>query len=136
MQQLSDPAIEAILKEWHTPLYDPPNTIIHEWVRTIGTLCDTYGIPDAQRAECAVKFIRSELRTELENVLRDARARFGSVHWAQFTNFMVAFDRECQCLIVTVEPFVNETRRQFLRDMEEWVHCYTLYIGSHSFSAE
>ena len=60
----------------------------------MGTLCDTYGIPDTQRAQCAVKFIKIELRTELENVLRDARARFGSVRWAQFTNFMVAFDRE------------------------------------------
>jgi len=35
-------------------------------------------IPDTQRAQCAVKCIKSELRTELENVLRDAQARFGS----------------------------------------------------------
>ena len=94
MYQLSDQAIEAILKEWRPPVYDPPNTDIQEWIRTVGTLSDTYGIPDAQRAQCAVKFMKSELRAELEKVLGDARARFGSVRWAQFTTFMVAFDRE------------------------------------------
>ena len=94
MYQLSDQAIGAILKEWRLPEYDPLNTDIQEWNLIVGTLCDTYGIPDTQRAQCAVKFIKIELRTELENVLRDARARFGSVRWAQFTNFMVAFDRE------------------------------------------
>ena len=94
MYQLSDQAIEAILKEWHPPEYDPPNTDIQEWNLAVETLCDTYGIPDTQRAQCAVKFIKSGLRTELENVLRDARARFGSVRWARFANFMVAFDRE------------------------------------------
>ena len=94
MHQLSDPAIEAILKDWNSPEYDPPNTDIHEWNRTIETLCDTYGIPDIQRPQCAMRFIRSQLRTDLENVLRDAQAQFGPVHWAQFANFMVAFDRK------------------------------------------
>jgi hypothetical protein len=94
MYQLSDPAIEAILKDWNLQEYDPPDTDVQEWILIIGTQCDTYGIPDAQRAYCAVRFMKSGLRAELEGVLREARARFGSVHWAQFTNFMVAFDRE------------------------------------------
>lgn len=94
MYELSDQAIEAILKEWHPPEYDPPNTNIQEWIHIVGTLSDTYGIPDAQRSQCAVKFIKSGPRAELENVLRDAQARFGSVQWAQFTTFMVAFDCE------------------------------------------
>lgn len=94
MYQLSDQAIEAILKEWHPLEYDPPNTDIQEWNLVIGTLCDSYGIPDLQRAQCAARFVKSGLRTELENVLKDARVRFGAVHWAQFQNFMIAFDRE------------------------------------------
>ena len=94
MYQLSDQAIEAILKQWHPSEYNPPNTTIQEWNVIIGTLCDEYGIPDAQRADCAVKFMRSDIRAELESVLGNARARFGSIHWARFTNFMVAFDRE------------------------------------------
>jgi len=47
---------------------------------------------DTQRPQCATRFIKSELRTELENVLGEARAKFGPVRWAQFANFMVALD--------------------------------------------
>ena len=94
MYQLSNPAIEAILKEWHPQSYNPPHTSVQEWIRTIESLCDTYGIPDTQRPQCATRFIRSGLRTELEDVLRDARTQFGPVHWAQFVNFMVALDRK------------------------------------------
>jgi hypothetical protein len=94
MHRLSDPALEAILKEWHPQEYNPPNTDVQEWSRIIETLCDTYGIPDAQRAQCAAKFIKSELRADLESVLKDARTQFGPVHWTQFVNFMAAFDRK------------------------------------------
>ena len=58
------------------------------------TLCDTYGIPDTQRPQCAARFARGELRTELEKVLKDAREKFGPISWVRFTAFMVAFDRE------------------------------------------
>jgi len=94
MHQLSDLALGAILKEWDTPEYDPPNTDIQEWTISIESLCNTYGIPDTQRPQCATRFIKSELRTELENVMREARARFGPIHWAQFANFMAEFDRK------------------------------------------
>ena len=94
MPQLSDLALKTILEEWHPQQYDPPHTDITEWIRSIESLCDTYGIPDVQRPQCAAEFIKDELRAELLNVLRDARARFGSVHWDRFKNFMVAFDRE------------------------------------------
>jgi len=94
MHQLSDLALEAILKEWDTPEYDPPNTDIREWTHSIESLCDIYGIPDNQRPQCAAKFIEGELRTELGGVFREARDRFGPIHWAQFANFMAAFDRK------------------------------------------
>ena len=94
MYQLSNLAFEAILKEWNPQEYNPPNTDIREWIRAVESLSDTYGIPDTQRSQCAAKFVKSELRTELENVLRDARAKFGPIHWAQFTTFMTALDRK------------------------------------------
>ena len=94
MHQLSDLALEAILKEWKPKDYDPPNTDVQQWILAIESLCDTYGIPDTQRPQCAVKFMKGELRTGLEDVLRNARATFGPTHWAQFTNFLTAFDRK------------------------------------------
>jgi hypothetical protein len=106
MHQLSDPALEAITKEWDSKQYDPPNTDIREWTLAMESLCDTYGIPDTQRPQCAAKSIKGDLRTELEKVLKDARVRFGPIHWAQFRNFMIAFDRK-RCLI-TIEPLVTE----------------------------
>jgi len=38
--------------------------------------------------------LKDELRTKLEDVLANARARFGPIHWAQFKIFMTAFDRK------------------------------------------
>lgn len=92
MYQLSDPALEAILKEWHPEEYDPPNTNIREWIRSLESLCDTYGIPDLQRPQCAAGFIKDELSAELLKVLIDARTKFGPVYWDRFKCFMVAFD--------------------------------------------
>ena len=100
MHRLSDPAIEAILNEWDIAEYDPPNTDIREWNRAVETLCDTYGIPDAQRPQCAARFARGELRTELEKMLKDAREKFGPISWVRFTTFMVAFDREETSLLL------------------------------------
>jgi len=73
MCQLPNLTLEAILKEWHPQEYDPPNTDIREWTLAMESLCDTYGIPDTQRQQCATKFIKGELRTELEKVCGYAR---------------------------------------------------------------
>ena len=94
MPQLSDLAIRAILNEWHPQEYDPPHTDVREWIRSIDSLCDTYGIPDVQRPQCATQFIRYDLRIGLREVLAEAREQFGSVRWNQFKIFMVAFDSE------------------------------------------
>jgi len=92
--RLTDLALKAILKEFHAQEYDPPRTDVRKWVYSIESLCDTYGVPDVQRPQCATAFIKDELRTELLNVLEDARRRFGPVQWDQFKAFMVVFDRE------------------------------------------
>ena len=94
MHRLSDLALEAILKEFNPQEYDPPHTDVREWVHSIELLCDTYGIPDVQRPQCATAFARGELNTELGKVLVEARTMYGPVHWGRFKNFMVAFDRE------------------------------------------
>ena len=94
MPQLSDLALKAILTEWHPQEYDPPHTDVRQWIRSIDSLCDTYGIPDVQRPQCATDFIKDALRPELRNVLVEAREQFGSVHWDRFKIFMVAFDGE------------------------------------------
>ena len=100
MYRLPDPAIEAILKEWDSQEYDPPNTNIREWIRAIESLCDTYGIPDTQRPQCATRFVKGELRIQLESVLEDAQTQFGPVLWAQFANFMVALDRRLDSIVI------------------------------------
>ena len=112
MYQLHDLALEAILKEWKPQEYDPPNTDIREWTHSLESLCDTYGIPDTQRPQCAVKFIKDGLQAKLEDVLRDARAQFGPTHWAQFIDFMVAFDRK-RDLIATEPPLTKILQRDF-----------------------
>lgn len=100
MYQLRDLALEAILREWDIQEYDPPNTDIREWMHATESLCDEYGIPDTQRPRCATKFIKDELRAGLENVLREARAQFGPIHWAQFNDFMVGFDRKRDSIVI------------------------------------
>ena len=122
MHQLHDLALEAILKEWKPQEYDPPNTNIQEWAHSLESLCDTYGIPDTQRPQCAVKFIKDGLQAELEKVLTDARAQFGPIHWVQFTNFMVAFDRKRD--LIATEPRLTKSYRKSsgrMGEMEEWV---------------
>ena len=93
MAHISDLALEAILNEWHPQEYDPPHTDIREWTHSLETLCDTYGIPDTQRPQCATAFVKDGLRAGLLEVLADARTRFGPVHWDRFKIFIVAFDR-------------------------------------------
>ena len=94
MYQLSDLALEVILKEWHPQEYGPLQTDVREWIHSIESFCAMYGIPDVQRPRCALDFIKEELRHELVKVLAEARARFGPVHWDRFKDFMVALDRE------------------------------------------
>lgn len=88
MYQLSELAIKAILKEWHPREYRPPYTDVQQWIESIESLCNQYGIPDIQRLQCAVGFIKKGLR----QALVDVAERFGIVHWNQFKGFLVIFD--------------------------------------------
>ena len=109
---IPDLALEAILGEWHPQEYDPLHTDIREWIRSLESLCDTYGIPDVQRPECATGFVKDGLRARLLEVLADARMRFGPVHWDQFKTFMVALDRERDLINMIVEQsLINSSYR-------------------------
>ena len=94
MHRLSDLALEAIIKEWHPQEYDPPFTDAQAWVRSIESLCDTYGIPEVQRSQCATRFVKDELRVKLPKAWAGTRAMIVPTHWDQFKNFVVTFDSE------------------------------------------
>jgi len=118
MHQLSDLALEAILKEFDPQKYDPPHTDVREWIHAMELLCDTYGVPDVQRPQCAVAFAKDELSTDLRNALAEVRATFGPVHWDPFKNFMVAFNREWDPIAVenwatTDSKFTDNFREQW-----------------------
>jgi len=100
MYQLSDPAIKAILRAWSPQEYYPPYTDVQEWTHSIESLCNEYGIPDIQRRQCAMGFIKEGLSTELRKVLAEAP---GSTYWNQFKAFLVAFDSKIQ-LVTTKLP--------------------------------
>jgi len=117
MYQLPDPAIKAILKEWHPQEYYPPYTDAREWIDSIESLCNIYGIPDAQRLQCAVGFIKKELSTELRRVLEEAREWLSEpVHWSQFKSFLVVFDRKWD--LITIEPLCDPNPAEDFR--EQW----------------
>lgn len=92
MNQLSDLAIKAILKEWRPQIYRPPHSDVTEWIRSIESLCDLYEIPDSQRLRCAVAFIKRDIATDLQRVLVDAG--FVPLHWNLFRSFLIYFDRK------------------------------------------
>jgi len=94
MYQLNDLALNLILKEFHPQEYDPPRTDVQKWANSIESLCDIYGVPDIQRPECTVRFIRDELRAGARKVLEDVRKDRGSMRWDQFRDFMIKFDGE------------------------------------------
>lgn len=86
MYQLSDLAIKAILKEWRLKTYCPPYTDVKEWIRSIESYCNLYGIPDVQWLQCADNFINNELRRAL--------AMFGPLSWNQFKAVLIPIDRK------------------------------------------
>ena len=114
MAQIPDLALEAILNEWHPQEYDPPHTDVREWIHSLETLCDTHGIPDTQRPQCATAFVKDGLRAELLEALADAQTRSGPVHWDRFKDFMVAFDREWDWIAIEL-PLIKSHRQRLSR---------------------
>ena len=122
MHRLSDLALEAILREFDSQDYDPLHTDVWEWIDSIELLCDTYGVPDVQRPQCATAFTKGDFRTDLENALAEARERFGPVHWVPFKNSMVAFDqyREYDLIAINIEGFDPTNLNPTENSRDQW----------------
>lgn len=103
MHLRTSPLFETTLESRPTIKYDPLQSDIHKWHLNVEALFDRYGVPDVQRPQRATKYIKDEFGTELRNVLEEAEAEFGPIRWAQFKEFMVAFDRK-RYLIAAVRP--------------------------------
>ena len=88
---------------WHPQNYYPLYTDIHDWIHSIELLCDLYGIPNVQRLECALRFVKEELSTELRSVLGEVRGCVGPVHWDQFKGFL-SFNRERGPIAIDIDP--------------------------------
>lgn len=88
MNQLAEPAIKAILREWHPKMYRPPYTDVDKWTDSIESLCNLYGIPHVQRLRCAMGFIAEGARQALEEVAES----LGAIYWDQFKALLAAFD--------------------------------------------
>ena len=108
MPLLSDPAIKAILHEWNLEKYDPllADKSFFQWSREVEGLCEKYGIPDAQRAQCALTFMGEGVRAWLEEHFM-ARAGSKPTDWASFKGFMGEFDSEWW-LIAIAQPFTTD----------------------------
>ena len=107
MPLLSDPAIKAILREWKLKEYNPLLTkSFIQWSREVEVLCEKYGIPDAQRAQCALTFMGKGVRAGIEDHFM-ARAGSKPTDWASFKGFMGEFDSEWW-LTAIAQPFTTD----------------------------
>jgi len=59
---LTHQAILVIVKSWDVGTYNPPGTNCTSWLGKIHNFCDQYGIPDTQRAPCAMHHMRADCK--------------------------------------------------------------------------
>lgn len=97
-----NPVLGKILASRCMTEYDPLWSDIKKWNQNMGDIFGRYGVSDIERPQRAAMYIKGEFGVQLREVLRTAQAEFGFVRWAEFTKFMVAFDRTWN-LIVTID---------------------------------
>ena len=97
---LTHQAILAIVKSWDVGTYNPPGTNCASWLSKIRDLCDQYGIPDAQRAPCAMHHMRADCKKTAHT------ARCYDMTWEEFTVWLRQHDRELHVLMPPI-PRVN-----------------------------
>ena len=85
---LTHQAILAIVKSWDVGTYNPPGTNCTNWMGKIYNLCDQYGIPDTQRAPCAMHHMRADCKEAAHT------ARCYDMKWDGFTVWLRQYDRE------------------------------------------
>ena len=85
---LTHQAILAIVKSWNVGTYNPPGTDCTGWLGKIHGLCDQYGIPDAQRAPCAMHHMRADCKEAAHT------AECYDMKWDEFTVWLRRHDRK------------------------------------------
>ena len=77
--------------------YDPRSSDVERWIKNVGAVCGSKGIPDAGRPKFAMKYIQKKIRGQFEEALVVAaqkRPRSSPIQWAEFAEFVRRFDRE------------------------------------------
>ena len=95
---LTHQAILAIVKSWDVGTYNPPGTNCTSWVGKISNLCDQYGIPDTQRAPCAMHHMRADCKEAAHT------ARCYDMKWTEFMAWLRQHDSELAILIPPNSP--------------------------------
>ena len=90
---LTHQAILVIVKSWDVGTYNPPGTNCTSWLGKIHNFCDQYGIPDTQRAPCAMHHMRADCKEAAHS------ARCYDMTWEEFTVWLRQHDRELRILI-------------------------------------
>lgn len=91
-------AILAIVKSWDVGTYNPPGTNCTNWLGKISNLCNQYGIPDTQRAPCAIHHMRADCKRAAH------AARCYDMKWNEFQVWLRGHDRESHTLIPPSSP--------------------------------
>ena len=79
-------AIEAIVKSWDIPPYNPPETDVTDWLRKLHQICGVYGVPVSQRAQCVMYHMRADCREAAQT------AGCHDMTWNQFTAWLRKYD--------------------------------------------
>ena len=99
-------AIEAIVKSWDIPSFNPPGTDAAYWLSRLRDSCEVYGVPLTQRALCATYLMRTDCR-EAANA-----AGCHDMTWDQFTTWLLRYDGAC---VISNVPFM---------DVDATTRCY------------
>lgn len=74
--------------------YDPLHSDISKWEKEVKAHFDRHEVADTDRPLRATWHIKPKFSDEFEIAVKKARDEFGFVQWAQFRDFIVAFDRK------------------------------------------
>lgn len=86
---LTPPAIQAIIKSWKVPPYNPPGTDAAGWLDTVRELCEVYGVPVSQRVLCAMHIMRADCQGAAN------AAECFEMTWDQFASWLFQHDGMC-----------------------------------------
>jgi len=85
-------AILAIVKSWGVATYNPPGTNCTSWLNRMHRTCERYGIPDVQRAPCAMHRLRADCKTAAHT------SGCYDMTWGEFTAWLHQWDRKLDVL--------------------------------------